>query len=481
MDTQSLPIVTFGKYKDKSVLELLADKQTLEWYKKQPWFQEKYPVIYNIVVNQQITSNNQNSKTPEHNKLQNLFLDPDNLLKLRKSLYKNYIDNFEIKLNNLINDEEFIALFGEHKKEDLINFTDPGKVIFEDKYNWDMCYYMNTQFISFDEDGKEKIKYKEQYDIKKEEYMAKIQEEQKWRKESCRGGITDEKFKKICEEKYQEKFNEHYKKYRDGNSYYKGFVEKYLSGYTHRVCGYREYDIELELLPNYLICCEIKPTLGDDYPEVLRKMKTQQTLSDNDKKWAKSDFIHYHKIYLLIIGSFESKAASRKQLIEIFKQSNIIVKFINDIIPQSNIGYLPAKQQVLADQQLLQEGKEDEEIIECEEYEYEGKTYGLTSDGDLYTQEGELVGKVVNGKVIFKCAAVIAPMNELNIQQKLLKSEQEIKQLKEQTKKLEEENKKQQEEIKQLKEQNKKLEEELTLLKTPKTTKTITDYFGKKK
>ena len=62
MDTQSLPIVTFGKYKDKSVLELLADKQTLEWYKKQPWFQEKYPVIYNIVVNQQITSNNQNSK-----------------------------------------------------------------------------------------------------------------------------------------------------------------------------------------------------------------------------------------------------------------------------------------------------------------------------------------------------------------------------------------------------------------------------------
>ena len=123
-------------------------------------------------------------------------MNPDNLVKLRKSVFKTYLDNFEIKLNNLINDEEFIKLFGKHKKEDLMNFTKPGKVIFEDKYNWDMGYYMTTQSISFDENGKEKIKYKEQYDIKKEEYMAKIQEEQKWCKESWRGGITDEKFKK---------------------------------------------------------------------------------------------------------------------------------------------------------------------------------------------------------------------------------------------------------------------------------------------
>jgi len=412
MDTQSLPIVPFGKYKDKSVLELLADKQTLEWYKKQPWFQEKYPVIYNIVVNQQITPNNKNSKTPEHNKLQNLFLDPENLRKLRKSVFKTYIDNFEIKLNKLLNDEDFIRLFGKHKKEDLMNFTAPGEVIFEDKYNWDICYYMNTEFISFDEDGKEKIKYKEQYDIKKEEYMAKIQEEQKWRKESCRGGITDEKFKKICEEKYQEKFNEHYKKYR--KDCYNGFVKKYLGSYE--IWFDADSDIEVVLLPNKLLCCEIKPTLGDDYPEVLRKMKTQQILSEKDEDWKdwrrRGEQSPLYKItYLLIIGSFESKAASREQLIEIFKQSNIIVKFINDIIPSLCIEQFPSGQQILPDQQLL---KEDKTLTD----------------------------------------------NELYLQQKLSQAEEEIK---------------------QLKEQNKKLEEELTLLKTPKTTKTITDYFGKKK
>ena len=61
---------------------------------------------------------------------------------------------------------------------------------------------------------------------------------------------------------------------------------------------------------------------------------------------------------------------------------------------------------VVAEQQVEEEEEEEEEELECEEYEYEGETYGLASDGDLYTQEGEHVGKVVNGEVIFNRAAV---------------------------------------------------------------------------
>jgi hypothetical protein len=278
-------------------------------------------------------------------------------------------------------------------------------------------------------------------------------------------------------EKYEDEFNRLYEKHMI--EYFKGITSKYFN-YSDYVSVYNienKYKISINVPhSSSVLCCELKPSLGDDYPCVLRKLTTQISLTKNDVNFKK-----LHTIYLLIIGSFKSEAASKKQLMEIFNQSNISVLFINDIIPSSSIENLPLGKQLLLDQQLLKEGKEDEELIECEEYEYEGKTYGLTSDGDLYTQEGELVANVVNGKVIFKCAAVIAPMNELNIQQKLLKSEQEIKHLKEQTKKLEEENKKQQEENKKLKEQNKKLEEELTLLKTSKTTKTITDYFGKKK
>jgi hypothetical protein len=418
MDTQSLPIVPFGRYKGKPVTEFLADTAYVEWCKKQPGMLEKNPIIYNIVVNQQITSSSQNSKTPEHNRLQNLFLNPDNLGKLRKLLFKTYLANFEIKLNNLINDEEFIRLFGKHKKEDLMDFTYPGKVIFEDKYNWDMCYYTSTIPIYFKLD---KTEYKEQYDIKKEEYMTKIIEEREERWD--RRFITDEEFKKKCEDIYEKRFSDHYEEY--SNNCYKGFLRKYFSGYNY---GYSSNGMSIDLFSDNLLCCEIKPSLGDDYPEVLRKMKTQQSLSDNDKKWAPSEYICYKKKYLLIIGSFKSKAASREQLIEIFKQSNIIVKFINDIIPSSCIEQLPsndASMLISSEQQLL---KEDKALKD----------------------------------------------NESHLQQKLSQSEEEIKQLKEQNKKLEEQYKK-------LEEQYKKLEEELTLLKTPKTTKTITDYFGKKK
>jgi hypothetical protein len=668
MDAQSLPIVTFGKYKGKPVTEFLADTSYVEWCKKQPGMLEKNPIIYNIVVNQQITSSNQNSKTPEHNKMQNLFLNTDNQNKLFKNTFKKELDDFENKLNNLINDEDFIKHFGKYTKEKLMTRLNEGKVKFEDKYNWDLCYYGNRHAISFgtktETETFHKKEYREKYDIeekekynsnlllvdelielvnklvskKNEEKMNQYEKEmityeeklkkheielkkyleqkkqnqidiEKYDKEyklhndkltqfkskkerefctelginydtyknwdfgeGCRylrpdldskhtkeekqkiRNLIDKKVdllissefdkvnkkpnyvgtidiplepkkptypsrevsvyisegegyeikKKCCEfinnisyfdlspskiagykreyetrykEKYEDEFNRLYEKHMI--EYFKGITSKYFN-YSDYVSVYNienKYKISINVPhSSSVLCCELKPSLGDDYPCVLRKLTTQISLTKNDENFKK-----LHTIYLLIIGSFKSEAASKKQLMEIFNQSNISVLFINDIIPSSRIENLPLGQQLLLDQQLLKEGKEDEELIECEEYEYEGKTYGLTSDGDLYTQEGELVANVVNGKVIFKCAAVIAPMNELNIQQKLLKSEQEIKQLKEQTKKLEEENKKQQEENKKLKEQNKKLEEELTLLKTPKTTKTITDYFGKKK
>ena len=44
-----------------------------------------------------------------------------------------------------------------------------------------------------------------------------------------------------------------------------------------------------------------------------------------------------------------------------------------------------------------EEEEEEEEELECEEYEYDGDTYGLAPNGDIYSQDGELVGKLTNG------------------------------------------------------------------------------------
>jgi len=113
MDTQSLPIVPFGKYKGQPITTLLNDTKYLEWCKQQEWFQ-KFPIVYNICVNQTITTTNQTSKTPEHNNLQNLFLNNENVEKIVKIMNK----NFKYKKN--------LECWGTNKVE------------FEGIFNWDV-------------------------------------------------------------------------------------------------------------------------------------------------------------------------------------------------------------------------------------------------------------------------------------------------------------------------------------------------------
>jgi len=100
MDTQSLPLVPFGKYKGQPITTLMNDTKYLEWCKQQEWFQ-KFPVVYNICVNQTITTNNSNSKTPEHNKLQNLFLNNETVEKLLKIIFKKTSKNIQISSGDI--------------------------------------------------------------------------------------------------------------------------------------------------------------------------------------------------------------------------------------------------------------------------------------------------------------------------------------------------------------------------------------------
>ena len=175
MEEQLLPIVSFGKYKDKSVLELLADEKYVEWLKQQSWFSNQKQ-IYNIVVHQTIPTTN-NSKTPQHNKLQNLFLDKSNQQKLLSKLFKSdLIDG----INNLFADEDITRCFGENIIPEFINNLDETTIKFEDKFNWDlvMYYYDNQQITitsNLETELFDKIKYKEQYDIEEQEiYKNKI-------------------------------------------------------------------------------------------------------------------------------------------------------------------------------------------------------------------------------------------------------------------------------------------------------------------
>ncbi len=113
----------------------------------------------------------------------------------------------------------------------------------------------------------------------------------------------------------------------------------------------------------YELYCEIKTSLGDDYPCVLRKMKSQIELTNNhiekynknikdeykkeyDEDWEMRKYwketknsYHYcisncciKPTYILIIKDFNSSTTSKEQLVIIFEQSNIEIIFINELI-----------------------------------------------------------------------------------------------------------------------------------------------------
>lgn len=217
---EQLPAVDFGKYNGQPITSLLADTKYVDWLTTQPWFtnNKKYSHIYNICVNQTIVSPNQSSRTPEHNKLQNIFLDHKNIEQfikyiIRKHNLKNYLSKF------------------------------PLEAEFEGKFNWDVI-------------------------------------------------IKDLKL---------------------GEQFYN------------------------------MICIEIKPLLGDDYPNVLRKMKQQIKLISEERIVNNNGYKTYSRkntdkhLPVLLIGKFESSTTTKEELIKIFKNSDIDIEFVDDIFNNNKL------------------------------------------------------------------------------------------------------------------------------------------------
>lgn len=304
-----MPIVPFGKYKDKNVLELLADTSYVEWLKKQSWFPHQKQ-IYNIVVHQTISTSN-NSTTPEHNKLQNLFLDKNNQEKLLDKILPNDLTN---GINLLLKDEDFIRYFGT-----LPEYSPTTSVIFEDKFNWDLVMYCknNIDFTSnLDIEVHDKLKYKEKYDAEHRDIH---------RNNDSIGN-------------YNINFDKHYNEYKE--QLYENIIKKYINNSSTYSYSYTEknnirsscigasyYSGRDDHLYN-AICCELKPVLDDDYPGVLRKLRTQIELTKNDI----TKFNRYNKKFVLIIGKLTSSNVSKETLQTIFKQHDIKIIYTDEIL-----------------------------------------------------------------------------------------------------------------------------------------------------
>lgn len=283
MEEQILPIVPGGgKYAGKSVLELMADKSYVDGYlKNQSWFNpnnKNWAPIYNIIVNQSI-STNKDGKTPQHNKLQNLFLNTSNQYKLISKLL-----NIDIDLNNLILDEEIIRCFGINIIPDFVNNLDGTKVYFEDKFNWDLIlYYSDKQSFKIisklETEISDKEEYKKKYDIqKKEEYENKlllIDKLIEYRNKLDQKGINE----------YDEKMKEYldkYKKYENDLKIYlqdKPQNEKDILNYENNLKMYDTKRDNFITAKKKLICQE----LGINYNNFVNWNITNNGYSHLDK------------------------------------------------------------------------------------------------------------------------------------------------------------------------------------------------------
>jgi len=267
MDTQSLPLVPFGKYKGQPITTLMNDTKYLEWCKQQEWFQ-KFPIVYNICVNQTITTNNPNSKTPQHNKLQNLFLNNENVEKLLRIIFKKTSKNIEIG---------------------------SGDIKFEGMFNWDLIV-SNYQWWLCDCDWSDETKDRCDCEINKKFY---------------------ERYK-IPEDGNNLKFHELYCEIKPlmGDDY---------------PCVLRKMNTQIELTNNYAKKQnEIhEQDMKNDY-ETDRDMRRYYNENKGSYAYVLAQG-RITPTYVLIIKDFNSTTTTKEQLITIFNQSCINIVFIDKL------------------------------------------------------------------------------------------------------------------------------------------------------
>ena len=87
MTNQQTPnIVPFGKYKGQPVEVLAQDRPYLDWLTAQDWFRERYTNIYTLIVNNFAEA----VETPDHNALQVLFLDDHFCLQFMRATFPGF-------------------------------------------------------------------------------------------------------------------------------------------------------------------------------------------------------------------------------------------------------------------------------------------------------------------------------------------------------------------------------------------------------
>ena len=118
-------------------------------------------------------------------------------------------------------------------------------------------------------------------------------------------------------ENYEKTINEIF--YKNRKIFYRNIFDNYLKSWYFDNITISSCTISLK---SFSIACELKPTIGDEYPCILRKFKEQRDKTQKSKYDA--------TYYILAFQNLTAETVSFFQLQEIFKQSNIPILMINE-------------------------------------------------------------------------------------------------------------------------------------------------------
>jgi uncharacterized protein (DUF3820 family) len=281
---QPANIVPFGKYKGRLIEEVLVDDPGyLQWLAGQDWFRNKFAVLYQVIINR----GGEAQETPEHNALQVKFLDDDFCLR--------FVRYFEPDLDKIACTELQTFCAGERlrqlKHEVLVKNGD----LVRDQQSLEQHAKCDAErkadifrpYRSASELRSEVLKLTaEIHDLEKR--IADLLAAQK---------ITAVEFSFALEFEHR------------GVDV---VLQVFAASKSHNIDPYELHEFAFRRSTSRGLQIELKPTVGDDYPAVLRQMKANGS-------------------EVLLLRDYVGTGATREQFIKTFATANKRVIFLSDI------------------------------------------------------------------------------------------------------------------------------------------------------
>jgi hypothetical protein len=276
-------VVPFGKYKGQPIEAMAEDTQYMEWLTAQSWFRERYQQFYTLIIN----NFTEPSDTPEHNRLHVKFLNDDFCIEVAS------------QISNLV-----------EPKVKSKDFEDDG---------YDVSFHIQSLCCSGDY-GCDKGSHK---------CIARYGETCDEGSRLIRVGGYNSDFMPHVEDCEQCRAYSEHVRYEcgDPNPYSKECQcachqkSKHEYCIPHQQCEYSCHAGK-DLMQKDIYRIEIKPTVSDDFPSILRAMKRLKPTEPE------SGFVRYKSYKVLCLHQYTGEGATQEEFVAFMESQGIKIVWI---------------------------------------------------------------------------------------------------------------------------------------------------------